>query len=324
MRRKTTITGLVVLFIVVISYTILLNFNIKEAKQRTISSKYTSQNATIQIDESNPDAGSEAKMEVEIRILRADLINSIVTTQIAFFPSAQLATDHKRLKTPLLAYFAYYQKAYQVNHTMPSVEATFPILSGSTSYYPFDSFLTEIAVEITDLQTGIRIPTVVKLKASVAALKLDIIRTQQLKDGTESDLVSQVSKKAGIDGEIDNFQEDVVESYKFTLRITRPPTIIFFSIFVIILMWVISLVMAGVAFTIILLVDTRPEGGYMALGSGLLFALPFLRNAQPDVPPIGIIIDAMGFIWNMIIVTSASILIAIIWIKRREVQVTFA
>jgi hypothetical protein len=32
---------------------------------------------------------------------------------------------------------------------------------------------------------------------------------------------------------------------------------------------------------------------------GLLFALPAMRNTQPEVPPIGVAVDVLGFFWNM-------------------------
>jgi hypothetical protein len=38
---------------------------------------------------------------------------------------------------------------------------------------------------------------------------------------------------------------------------------------------------------------------------GLLFALPSLRNVQPDVPIIGSAIDVLGFFWNMSMIAFA-------------------
>lgn len=47
------------------------------------------------------------------------------------------------------------------------------------------------------------------------------------------------------------------------------------------------------------------EAGLMA---ALLFALPGVRQVQPDVPPIGVSIDALSFFWNMMLVAIALVL----------------
>lgn len=54
----------------------------------------------------------------------------------------------------------------------------------------------------------------------------------------------------------------------------------------------------------------RPmSSGLLGPPISLLFALPFLRNVQPDVPPFGSYFDILAFYWNMAIVAISSIVL---------------
>ena len=82
----------------------------------------------------------------------------------------------------------------------------------------------------------------------------------------------------------------------------------FFSLFIVILMWLISLAVFVIAINFS--VNSSLELAYdvPALAIGLLFAIPFVRGVQPNVPDVGITIDIMGFFFNMILIAVAAIL----------------
>ena len=95
------------------------------------------------------------------------------------------------------------------------------------------------------------------------------------------------------------------------IKFSRTGTTKFFSIFVVILMWALS------ASQLVLCIDhlfLRPREALpptIGFSIALLFALPALRNTQPEVPPIGVIVDVLGFFWNMcIIALSATMFMA--------------
>ena len=56
-----------------------------------------------------------------------------------------------------------------------------------------------------------------------------------------------------------------------------------------------------------------------ALSVALLFALPFVRDVQPDVPKVGIVIDITGYFFNMICVALATV-ISLVSVCRRFVR----
>lgn len=76
----------------------------------------------------------------------------------------------------------------------------------------------------------------------------------------------------------------------------RSTTTLGFSIFMCLLMWALSLVLAIYGYQV--LFHRRPVHAHTCmLGITMLFALPALRSAQPGIPDVGCIADVLGFYW---------------------------
>ncbi|KAJ3358671.1 hypothetical protein GGF32_010096 [Allomyces javanicus] len=81
-----------------------------------------------------------------------------------------------------------------------------------------------------------------------------------------------------------------------------------FSLFIIALNWILSLIMGHLALQV--LVENRAvPAGLLTPPISLLFALPSLRNVQPAAPPVGATNDVVGFFWNMVIVALSAMVI---------------
>lgn len=83
----------------------------------------------------------------------------------------------------------------------------------------------------------------------------------------------------------------------------------FFSIFIVILMWCLSLAMMIIAIQHVFLSKAEVTFETPALAIGMLFALPFVRDVQPGVPAIGCSVDVLGFFWNMMLISFAAIIL---------------
>jgi hypothetical protein len=82
----------------------------------------------------------------------------------------------------------------------------------------------------------------------------------------------------------------------------RSKTTKFFSVFINLLMWMLSIMLLAMAIAIWF--RKRPvEPPTLAFNAALLFAIPAIRQVQPGVPTIGCIADAVGFFWCMAIVS---------------------
>ncbi|KAI9221114.1 hypothetical protein BC828DRAFT_90795 [Blastocladiella britannica] len=88
-----------------------------------------------------------------------------------------------------------------------------------------------------------------------------------------------------------------------------------FSLFILGINWILSLVVGFLALQV--LVNKRPVAAAV-LGPpiSLMFALPSLRNVQPQAPPIGSTNDVLGFFWNMVIVSLSAIAIIFAFVNR--------
>jgi hypothetical protein len=80
-------------------------------------------------------------------------------------------------------------------------------------------------------------------------------------------------------------------------------------------MWVLSLLILALAASIYLR-DRKVEPPTIAFVTGMLFALPAVRNVQPGVPGIGSTADVVGFFWNMMMVALAAALLLVNYIRK--------
>ncbi|CAO3639068.1 unnamed protein product [Cunninghamella echinulata] len=91
-----------------------------------------------------------------------------------------------------------------------------------------------------------------------------------------------------------------------------------FSLFVVVLSWILSLCQFFIAIQSVF--RNRPIiPTLLAVPATLLFALPSLRGAQPGIPPIGIFLDIAGFYWNMALVAISLIAGCLLFIFQFEV-----
>jgi len=97
------------------------------------------------------------------------------------------------------------------------------------------------------------------------------------------------------------------------LSVKRPPTTKGFAIFVVIVMWLLTL---GVMVATFQVVFRQREVAPPLIGVlvALLFALPAVRNTQPAAPPIGTLLDTVSLFWNMMLVALCAITLMITWV----------
>lgn len=86
--------------------------------------------------------------------------------------------------------------------------------------------------------------------------------------------------------------------YKIAIEIftRRSPTTIGFSLFIVLIMWLLSIAIGIIAMQVIRKHRTSDEH-VLTLGITTLFALPALRETQPGIPSIGCAADVLGFYW---------------------------
>ncbi|KAL3900678.1 MAG: hypothetical protein SGCHY_001171 [Lobulomycetales sp.] len=188
--------------------------------------------------------------------------------------------------------------SFLAGREMPPQDVSFTVDSGDFHNFPFDTFEHSFLVTV---ERGAR------------------ANNGQINTTVNSVNVT-VSLSAGLQGFsfINSVQDSGTENFPaetVIISFTRSFTTRFFSVFVILTMWVLSLLILALAASVYLR-DRKVEPPTIAFVTGMLFALPAVRNVQPGVPGIGSTADVMGFFWNMMMVALAACLLLVNYIRK--------
>ncbi|KAF9186061.1 hypothetical protein BGZ51_007048 [Haplosporangium sp. Z 767] len=199
-----------------------------------------------------------------------------------FTPHGTLAGDDGILVAPIALSLFYTTLTFPVAQIMRSVDVTMPYMQGATIDYPFDAYKSYFEILANKEKEQLR-----KIPVSLTFLgmlqSVEFIPTVHL---SNDDL------------------------YKISIEIftRRSPTTIGFSIFIVMIMWALSIAIGIIAIQVVRKHRASDEH-ILTLGITTLFALPALRETQPGIPAIGCAADVLGFYWNMAIIAISSIMI---------------
>ncbi|KAJ3312536.1 hypothetical protein HDV04_002853 [Boothiomyces sp. JEL0838] len=155
----------------------------------------------------------------------------------------------------------------QVNSAIPMTEA-------HSVTYPFDTYSTTISQMVKEIKSQQSIPFTYSFSGTIDLWRSDI----------------EVGTTA------------VANERVFMISLRRTTITIIFSLFLYMIMWVLS----GAAFIVTMTIWTRGrkvEPPTIAAVGAILFALPTIRNAQPGAPPVGCNADILAFFPCMLLVT---------------------
>ncbi|KAG0342272.1 hypothetical protein BG000_005787, partial [Podila horticola] len=199
-----------------------------------------------------------------------------------FTPHGTLAGDDGVLMAAVSVSLFYTTLSFPDSQIMRSVDVTMPYMQGATIDYPFDAYKSYFEILANkDREQLHRIP--------VSLTFLGMLQTVEF---------------------VPVVHLDPSDTYKISLEIftKRSPTTIGFSLFIVMIMWALSIAIGIIAIQVIRKHRMTDEH-ILTLGITTLFALPALRETQPGIPAIGCAADVLGFYWNMAIIAISSIMI---------------
>jgi hypothetical protein len=91
-------------------------------------------------------------------------------------------------------------------------------------------------------------------------------------------------------------QNGTIDKMSLKILTGRSTTTQGFSIFICILMWLLSLIMGMFGYQVVFR-KRRADAHACMIGITTLFALPAVRSAQPGIPEVGCVSDILGFYW---------------------------
>ncbi|KAJ3384560.1 hypothetical protein HDU84_002872 [Entophlyctis sp. JEL0112] len=165
---------------------------------------------------------------------------------------------------------------FSANHTMFNQTSTV-YLEGDANDYPLDVF--SVSFNVRGFYGASRTPLPISVNMfgnpSGYALSFD---AQALHDNTA----------AGV-----------------SVSARRSVTVVAFALLIMMLMWLMSLLGAAVAYATWMLPGAKLELPYIIFTVALLFAIPTIRNAMPNAPSIGVLMDQMCTGWALLLLSLA-------------------
>jgi uncharacterized protein DUF4436 len=173
------------------------------------------------------------------------------------------------------------------------------LYNGMVSDYPYDTYDCELWIELT---------TPAKNESTGKVENVPVDREVHFSGSIHGFKISAATDR----------QPPQVTAIKIDVSRTR--SVIFFSVYVMILMWMLAL---GVLFVVLSVVvrKRKIELGLLGFNSAMLFALPALRNMQPFAPPIGCLSDYLAFFWAEGIFAMTLVILIVTWLRRPGVKI---
>lgn len=244
----------------------------------------------------------EDKVEIAMTVLGFDPIKGEVEARLEFTPKGKYAMpDGDYVSQNLLLTTNNVDKqgseiTFRDERFMDAVVVRYTTIEGDVHSYPFDNYTSEMTIyldstgsvdpdEATDFKP---VPMEFTSVASIPGFEIDI---SPVANENKPELVSM---------EID---------------IKRSSAAQFFSLVVMFIMWTLSIL----AFLLAVRVwrsGKLPETAMLGLMAALLFAFPAIRNAQPNVPPVGTLSDFLSFLWTESLVVLALMILGSCWLRR--------
>ncbi len=176
-------------------------------------------------------------------------------------------------------------------------EVSVDMYDGSVMEYPFDDHLADMSINITS-------PGAPDSSGKTEPEDVLLVKDVSFYSSMQGYKISEVKETEAGDGYSD---------MRFTIE--RINSVRMFSIFIMCLMWCMTISIIFVVSSIVIR-KRKVEYSMFAFLSAMLFALPALRATQPFVPTIGAYSDYIAFFWAEATIAAALIILILTWLKR--------
>jgi hypothetical protein len=249
----------------------------------------------------DPDQTAD-RMDVLATVQSVDPIKGEAVVRLDFFPKGTLASadgwsatrDFTVYTNSSLKPSIAYKKGQRIN----AVDVTFELYNGLYTDYPFDRHDSEIQIYIGSMG--------------------------QPKSEGEQPQEEMLPVSVELFGMVHGFSlqgvvaaESAPDFADINLTIARSSSTIVWAVFVMALLWLMTLGVVGVTFYVVLF-NRKLEFGSFAWMGAMLFAFVSFRSAAPGVPPIGSLIDFVAFFWAEFLVAASLIVMVTVYLIRPQ------
>lgn len=285
-------------------------------------------------------------IETFVKLLTVDPVKGDATARIEFIPHGTFAKEDGTLTRNLKLYTnsatGKQEHDFQKGKRMNPVEAVVNMYDGLVTDYPFDhhsAFLelyfvapeaatgqTQSAASGTTAaertETPAATPPAPAASPATSEERPQQTPTPKKEENAAASSEEEISVAVDFYGSIAGYRiqaaksEDSDDDYVgIDMKIARSSTVVFFSVFVMILMWGVTIAVMLLTLSIILH-GRKVELAMFSFLAALLFAFAAVRNSQPGVPPIGTYSDFISFFWAEVLLALCLLAIIFIWLFR--------
>ncbi len=295
---------------IVVIYAATLIHNLNESQRRSLQLKEA------------PATGSY--VDVSFQVIGINSTSSEMTTRVTFRLNGDLAKDPVTPSVDL---------KFFVNGILGPQEIEFPrgkrinpiiavfAVDGNVNHYPFDRYSSLIRIMVMKTTVARRAKETEGQSSSTTALTdepADGFVTATPQEGEQLPISSSiVASIPGIKfhGERVELRDKGIEGFNIAVR--RADNVIVFSVLLMTLMLSLALSVLLMCLSALASND-KLELLPLSFCVTLLFGLPALRNAQPAVPPLGVLGDYVSFLWAEMIVAVSAVVMIWNWMIRRH------
>jgi len=282
--KKPLIVGIILLLIFAGLYVFVLSAYQTENDNRAAGFEPEKQKEQAQ-------KAGENRIDVEAKIVTADPLKGDLNVRFEFTPHGSLAgpdgNPTQDLEFHVSSATGKNVHEFKKGKRMAPVEAVVEIYEGEPMDYPFDNHGAELSCAFAAPGGGEAVPMTIDVRGAVAGLRIAV----------------EYAKESAPDHAI------------VDINIDRATTAKFFSVFIMIAMWGLTI---GVLFLVfrVFTGQRKIEISMFSFLGALLFAFPALRNSQPGTPPIGTLSDFLAFFWAEVIIALSLLSVVLRWIIR--------
>lgn len=274
-------------------------------------------------------------IEVFVKLVTVDPIKGDASARLEFTPHGEFTPDEgstlsRDIKLLVNSATGKQEHVFEKGKRMNPVDVTMNLYDGTVTDYPFDQhraylemYLMSAAKEKEKVKAEVT-PTPAAPQGEdgegeqpqPAATAAAPVKTEAEADDDGIPIgVDFFGSIPGLNIQAEKTSQTDDDLVGIDMAFGRATTVKFFSIFVMAVMWGVTLIVLLMTFSVVMR-GRKIEIGMFSFLAALLFAFVALRNAQPGSPPIGAYSDYISFFWAEIIIALCLLSIIAVWVYR--------
>lgn len=321
---KDIIIAVAVIVVFIIGLVLVLNIYKSEGERRSA--------AVSDLGNKDPN-----HIEVDVTLISIDANKGDMVARLEFVPKGIYTNDEGHTLARDVKLFTNGANGKQETDfgkgkRMNPMEVTVSLFNGLVTDYPFDKHNAYLEMyflpgkeekKASDTQKPAE-PAPTPTPAAASETESEEPKKDEAKKTAAAENDDDDEIPIGVDfvGTVSGFKIEAAKAKESTndyvgieMSISRAATTKFFSFFVMIMMW--GLTIAVLLLTLSVVVRGRKvELAMFSFTAALLFAFATVRNAQPGTPPIGTYSDFISFFWAEVIIALSLVALVFTWLLR--------